>query len=66
MTPDAAAAARRLLESRNSIHDLVREELTALMRNPRLGSEDKRRLELHFSSIRDAEVTMSGTAPTST
>jgi hypothetical protein len=59
MTPEADAAARRLAESRNSIHDLVREELTALITNPRLGVEDRRRLDLHFSSIRDLEVDMS-------
>jgi hypothetical protein len=61
MTPDAANAARLLLESRKSIHDLVREELTALMQHPRLSLEDKHRLDLHFASIRDAEVTMSDT-----
>jgi hypothetical protein len=36
----------------------VREDLTALMNNSRLGSEDRRRLQLHFESIRDAEVMM--------
>jgi len=52
------AMARALIESRNSIHDLVREDLTALMNNSRLGSDDRKRLQLHFDSIRDAEVTM--------
>jgi hypothetical protein len=61
MTPDGANAARLLLESRKSLHDLVREELMALMQHPRLSAEDRQRLDLHFSSIRDAEVTMSGT-----
>jgi len=56
--PGGDPMARALLESRNSIHDLVREDLTALMNNPRLGSEDRRRLQLHFQSIRDAEIMM--------
>lgn len=58
MTPDAEAAARLLARSRNSIHDLVRDDLNALMQNSRLGSADKQRLEQHFDAIRDVEVTM--------
>jgi hypothetical protein len=61
MTPEATNAARLLLESRKSLHDLVREELMALMQHPRLSAADRQRLDLHFASIRDAEVTMSGT-----
>lgn len=58
MTPEAEAAARLLARSRNSIHDLVRDDLTSLMQNSRLSSADKQRLQQHFESIRDAEVTM--------
>jgi len=58
MTPGGEATANALLESRNSINDLVRDDLAALMGDPRLGSEDRRRLQLHFDSIRDAEITM--------
>lgn len=58
MTPDAEATARLLDESRNSIHDLVREDLTALMNHPRLSAADKQRLQQHFEAIRDVEVTM--------
>jgi len=58
MTPDAEAAARLLARSRNSIHDLVRDDLSALMQNSRLSSADKLRLQQHFDAIRDAEVTM--------
>jgi len=47
-----------LLQSRNSIHDLVREELKQLMGNSRLGGEDRRRLQTHFDAIRDVEVEM--------
>ena len=58
MTPEAEAAARTLIQSRNSIHDLVREDLQELMQHPRLSTADRQRLQLHFDSIRDAEVTM--------
>ncbi len=60
MTPDGEAARRLLFESRNSVHDLVREELQALMAEPRLGAEDKRRLQQHFDAIRDLEVGIDG------
>lgn len=60
MTPNGEEATRLLFESRNSVHDLVREELQALLANPRLGSEDKRRLEQHFDAIRDVEVGIGG------
>ena len=58
MTPDGEQARRLLFESRNSVHDLVRDELRALMAEPRLGGEDKRRLEQHFEAIRDVEPTI--------
>jgi hypothetical protein len=60
MTPDGEKAARLLAESRNSVHDLVRDELTALMGNSRLSTSDKQRLQGHFDAIRDAEVAMGG------
>jgi hypothetical protein len=58
MTPDAEAAARLLARSRNSIHDLVRDDLNSLMQNSRLGSADRKRLQQHFDAIRDAEIKM--------
>jgi hypothetical protein len=60
MTPAAQRTAQLLLHSRKSVHDLVREELTALMKHPRLGSADNQRLQHHFDAIRDAEKTMTG------
>jgi hypothetical protein len=60
MTPEAQAVARKLAQSRNSIHDLVRADLTALLQNSRLGSADRKRLEQHFDGIRDVEVEMDG------
>lgn len=47
----------RLGVQRNSVNDLVREELLELRRRD-LSANDRRRLELHFDSIRDLETTM--------
>jgi hypothetical protein len=58
--PGAEEAKRLLFESRKSIHDLVRDELRALMGNARLSSADRQRMQLHLDSIRDAENTMVG------
>jgi hypothetical protein len=60
MTPEGERAARLLAESRNSIHDLVRDDLTALMGHPRLSSSDRQRLQQHFDAIRDMEIGMGG------
>lgn len=57
---EGEAAARLLAESRKSVHDLVGEELRALMGNSRLSVADKQRLQHHFDAIRDMEVTMDG------
>ena len=58
MTPDAEAAARLLAESRNSVHDLVRDEMKTLMGSSRLSATDKQRLQTHFDAIRDIEISM--------
>jgi len=58
--PGAVEAQRLLLESRKSIHDLVRDDLRSLMGNARMSSADRQRLQQHFDSIRDMEVTMDG------
>jgi hypothetical protein len=50
--------AEELIATRKSVNDLVRDELKALMANPALSSDDKKRLEQHFDAIRDVEVTM--------
>lgn len=60
MTPEGEAAARALAQSRNSIHDLVREDLAALLQNSRLSSADRQRLQQHLDGIRDVEVGMGG------
>ena len=54
----AEGAAARLAVQRRSVNDLVREELNSLMNLPALSSDDKSRLDLHFTSVRDIENTM--------
>ncbi len=39
---------------------MVREDLTTLIKNPRLSSADRERLQMHFDSIRDVEVAIVG------
>jgi hypothetical protein len=51
-------AARRL-----SVNDLIREDMNALLARDDLSMDDRARLELHFSSIRDIEVHMNEAVP---
>ena len=60
MDPNGERAARLLLESRKSVHDLVRGELTTLLAHPRLSSADHQRLQQHFDAVREIEITMDG------
>jgi hypothetical protein len=48
-----------LVERRKSVNDLVREQMDALITNPRLSSKDVERLELHRAAVRDLEGTLS-------
>jgi hypothetical protein len=59
-TPGAAQAQQLLLESRKSIHDLVRDDLRALMGSSRMSMADRQRLQQHFDAIREIETTMDG------
>lgn len=52
--------AERLAARRQSVNDLVREELNSLRNRPRISAEDKRRLDQHFTAIRDIENGMMG------
>lgn len=54
----SGAATKRQLRQR-SINDLVRGELNALLARPQLSSTDHQRLQLHLSSVRDVEVSLS-------
>lgn len=53
LSNEAAAA---LAVRQESVNDLVREELQTLLSRPELGMDDRRRLELHLSSVRDVET----------
>jgi len=50
--------AARLVLRRKSVNDLVRDELSSLLNQSALSAADRQRLDLHFSSIRDAEQSM--------
>ena len=39
-----------------SVNDLVRGQLSALMSNPKISTNDQQRLNLHFEAIRDLEA----------
>jgi hypothetical protein len=54
--PDATSS-RRALRQR-SINNLVRAQLSDLLRRPELSSADRERLDLHLSSVRDVEVSL--------
>lgn len=48
---------------RTSVNDYVREQIKAMQNNPRLSDSDKKRLDLHFSTIRDTEKRIAKTLP---
>ncbi|MFT3925039.1 MAG: DUF1552 domain-containing protein [Myxococcales bacterium] len=57
--PDQNAAEQaRTATRRKSVNDLVRAEMTTLLGNQRLSSDDRHRLEAHSQAIRDLEVGM--------
>ncbi len=47
---------QRIVNRRNSILDLVREDMTGLMSSSQLGGHDRRRLQQHFDALRDHEL----------
>jgi hypothetical protein len=58
-------AALELAQRRQSVNDLVREDLHTLQANPRLSQADRQRLQLHLDAIRDVEVALSSNTCTS-
>ena len=48
-----------LAARQQSVNDLVRGQMTTLLGRPELSAADKQRLDLHFSSIRDLENSLS-------
>ena len=55
LTPEAL---EKLQAMRSSVNDLVRDEMSALMGRSDLSKADRDRLDLHFTAIRDLEVTL--------
>jgi hypothetical protein len=56
--PSGAAMLDRAALRRRSVLDLVKTELDALKSQPVLSQQDRAKLDLHFSAIRDVEVQM--------
>lgn len=56
-------AFREIADRQRSINDLVREQMNAVLRHPRLSGADKHRLDLHFGNIRDLEKALTCRAP---
>lgn len=52
----ADAGAAFTAARRKSVNDVLRGQLQSILGHPRLGEGDKRRLDLHLSTIRDVEV----------
>jgi hypothetical protein len=57
------STANALAERRKSVNDLVRDEMQALLSRTDLSSEDRGRLDLHFSAIRDLEIQLAECSP---
>jgi Protein of unknown function (DUF1552) len=57
-TPTVDPVAQELANTRKSVNDLVRAELSSLMNMSALSAADKQRLDQHFQAIRDIEVNM--------
>lgn len=53
---EAKAALERLAAQRRSVNDLVRSEMQLLLSRKELSGGDRKRLEAHFSAIRDLET----------
>ena len=52
---DGGAINNLVFERRQSVNDLIKDQLNDLMNRNDLSTQDKQRLELHFDSIRDFE-----------
>lgn len=62
--PDAdASAAERKALLRKSVNDAVRGQMKALMARTDLSKGDRERLDLHFSAIRDLEISLAVKLP---
>jgi len=57
-----SSRAAGMMTTRKSVNDLVREELSLLLLDTRLSTADRQRLQQHFDSLRDVEVSMGNMA----
>jgi hypothetical protein len=57
-TGGTTAEVQRLISRRNSINDVLRGQINQLRGRTDLSTADRQRLDLHFTSIRDMEVSM--------
>lgn len=57
------SAATAIAARRQSVNDLVRDQMQALMGRSDLSSDDRSRLDLHFSAIRDLEIRLAECSP---
>lgn len=57
------AVIAQIAARRKSVNDLIRAQLKALLGRKDLSREDRRRLDLHFSAIRDVELKLACTLP---
>ncbi|MEX1365543.1 MAG: DUF1552 domain-containing protein [Nannocystaceae bacterium] len=55
---DGGVISEQLIERRRSVNDMVRDQMQALLSDPKLSAMDIERLELHRSAIRDLENTL--------
>jgi len=58
-----SSSADALAIRRQSVNDLVRDQMQALLGRSDLSSDDRNRLDLHFSAIRDLEIRLAECAP---
>ena len=57
------SSANAIAARRQSVNDLVRDQMQALLGRVDLSADDRTRLDLHFSAIRDLEVRLAECAP---
>jgi len=61
LTPANAGLAKLVATRRKSVNDFVRVQIKRLESRKDLGMEDRRRLDAHFSAVRDLEIGLSAT-----
>jgi hypothetical protein len=54
----------QIINRRKSVLDLVKHEMDALNASPKLSQDDKKKLDLHYTNIRDVEVGVASTPTT--